>query len=108
MEIKITKRTLIDRRANSMENNWYYLIQGRIYNDTCTKFKRFKFVVFFDGEDLWDYFGKDYISNEDIKEYLNACIEGYTVLIGGYDDTDNFYNVCRETIDKFNEVHTYC
>ena len=56
MEIKITKTEKLQEINNSMVHNFYYLIHGRIYNDEKTRYKKFKFVLFFDAFDIQEYF----------------------------------------------------
>ena len=56
MEIKITKRTKLLEINNDMCHNFYYLINGRFYNDNHTAYRKFKFVSWFDIFDVDEYF----------------------------------------------------
>ena len=56
MEIKITKRTKLLEINNDMCHNFYYLVNGRFYNENKTAYRRFKFVIWFDIFDVDEYF----------------------------------------------------
>lgn len=104
MEIKITKKEKLQEINNSMCHNFYYLIYGHIYNDEKTRYKKFKFVLFFDAFDIQEYFEQDHYTKDNIKEYINALIDGYIGLIPNYNNTKDFYNTCNDTIEIFNRI----
>lgn len=104
MEIKITKKEKLQEINNSMVHNFYYLVHGRIINDEKTRYKKFKFVLFFDAFDIQEYFEKDYYTKDDIKEYVNALIDGYTGIIPDYNKTSGFFQVCNDTIERYNKI----
>jgi hypothetical protein len=109
MQIKITKRQRIyNNRVDLAGENFYYLVNGRIINDDNTKYKKFKFVVWFDSSDLYEAmqddkgkYNKDYYITP--LEYLNELIPTYTDYISSYDNCKDFYNICNDTIIKFND-----
>ena len=111
MKIKITRRELLRHDNNEMVTNWFYLVHGRLHNDDDTRYRKFKFVVWIDGEDLWFYDGDDDSTNEEEKwsyvpvdEYLNYyCIPSFTDLIRSYDDCNEFYDACIDSINNWNE-----
>lgn len=104
MEIKITKRQLLEEQNNDMTHNWTYLVYGKIYNDNHTRYRKFKFVVFFDSEDIYDWYEeKDYITQKDVSDYLDELISSNLFYINSYDDTKAFYELCNDTITKYNE-----
>ena len=110
MEIKITRRELLRHDNNEMVTNWFYLVHGRLVNDDDTKYKRFKFVVWIDGQDLWFYDGDGTTDNEEdwsfvpLDEYLNYyAIPSFTDCINSYDDCDYFYEICNDSIRNWNE-----
>lgn len=107
MNIKITKRTLLKEINNDMVHSFYYLINGRIQNEDKTKYRRFKFIVWFDVMDIQEYFEKDSYTQTDIREYLDIVIECHTATIKSYDDCKEFYNLCNETIENWNEKARY-
>ena len=45
---EITKTKKLIEQNNDMCHNYYYLINGRFYNSDKTKYKRFKYVEWFD------------------------------------------------------------
>lgn len=102
MEIKITKKEKLKEVNNCMCHNFYYLIHGQIINDDKTRYKKFRFVLWFDVFDILEYFEQDYYTKENIKEYIDVSIWGYLDLIHNYDDTTDFYNTCNDTIEKYN------
>lgn len=104
MEIKITKKEKLQEINNSMVHNFYYLIHGKIINDEKTKYKKFKFVLFFDAFDIQDYFEQDYYTKNDIKIYIDALIDGYIGLIPNYENTKDFYTTCNDTILRYNKI----
>ena len=104
MEIKITKRTLLKEVNNEMCHNWYWLIQGRIINDAGTRYRKFKFVEWFDVFDVQDYFEDGTYNKKRVLEYLNECIWSRVDLIRGYDNCEEFYLMCNETIENWNRL----
>lgn len=109
IDFEITKKTKLKEVNNEMAHNYYYLIQGRLYNDKkdkATRYKKFKFVEFFDIFDLQEYFDKDIITKTDIKNYLNDREIIELTLIKDYKDTKHikdFYEFCNETINDYND-----
>lgn len=104
MKIKITRRQNIYEVHNgTVGDQYYYLVHGKIYNDEYSKLKRFKFVVWFDGNDLWDFFGENYTADR-ILEYVNGLIHSYTSLIVDFDNCDEFYEACNKSIEHYNDM----
>ena len=90
-----------------MCHNYYYLIYGRIYNESKTRYRKFKYVEFFDIFDLQEYFEKDFITKEDIANYLNDIENVYLMNIKDYNDQktiNEFYAYCNETIENYNKT----
>ena len=52
--VEITKKELLMEQNNDMAHNFYYKINGKIYNKEKTKYKKFKFVLSYDIFDLQD------------------------------------------------------
>lgn len=105
MEIKITKTQKLLEVNNDMVHNFYYLVNGRIINDNKTKYKKFKFVLFYDIFDLQDYYEtENKITKQMEKEFRDDLIFGYTQYIKSYDDTKDFYNLCNDTIINYNNI----
>lgn len=105
VDYKITKKQKILEVNNDMVHNYYYLIYGHLYNEDKTRYRKFKFVVWFDICDLQEYFDKDWITKEDIKEYLEEQIDCNIAIIKDYNDTESlkqFYNFCNDTINDYN------
>ena len=104
MEIKITKKEKLQEINNSMVHNYYYLVHGRIINDENTRYKKFKFVLFFDAFDIQEYFEKDFYTKDDIKIYIDALIDGYISIIPDYNKTTGFFQICNDTIERYNKI----
>lgn len=106
MEIRITKREKLDEWSNSMCSGTEWLVHGRIINDDNTMYRPFKFIATIDGQDLWKDEYDD--ENEDCytyREYLDEImIPYYLDYIRSYDDCKDFYNLCNETINDYNEA----
>lgn len=111
VNFEITKKQKILEINNDMCHNYYYLIYGRIYNEEKTKYKKFKYIEYFDIFDVQEFFDdKEYITKEDIKDYLNNLENSYLLNIKDYNDRENiqeFYNYCNETIIKYNKIVKY-
>lgn len=107
MKIKITQKRKLLEVNNDMAHNYYYEIKGRFYNDDNTKYKRFSFVLWFDIFDLMEYFEKDYINENDIKDYLSNLSYSYLDMINSYEEAKEFYKFCNESIDNYNKIARY-
>lgn len=104
MEIKITKKQCIYKQYNDMVANEYWLVSGKIYNDDKTFSKKFRLVIWYDLQDIQEYFDKDYATEKDKKLYLDELIYSYTDTIKDYKDTKEFYDLCNETINNYNKL----
>ena len=108
--VELTKMKKLLEVNNSMCHNYYYVQYGRIYNKDRTQFRRFKFVEWSDLESICDYYEKDLVTNEEIRwcmgEYAWAtCDSKVDYLIKSFDDCQDFYDWCNETIKNYNK---YC
>lgn len=109
VDYKITKLMKIYEVNNDMVHNYYYVAYGKILNKDHTRCRKFKFVIWFDIFDVMEYFDKDRVSKEDIREYASALVynDSYLLNINDYDDIKHlkeFYEYCRETIDNYNKI----
>lgn len=108
VDFKITKKQKILEVNNDKAHNFYYLVYGHIYNEEKTRYRKFKFVEWFDIFDLQEYFDKDYITEDDIKQYVNELIDTTNITnIKDYNDKEglkNFYDFCNDTIRRYNNI----
>lgn len=107
VDFEITKRVKLLEINNEMAHNYYYLIYGKMYNENKTKIRRFKYIEWFDIFDLMEYFDKDIITSEDIKQYLFDIENCYLTNIENFDDIEKikeFYNYCNKTINNYNNI----
>ena len=110
MNIEYTKINKILEVNNDMAHNYYYVYYGRIYNENKTRYRKFKYVEWFDIFDLQEYYEKDIINKEDIRNYAETLENSYLLSIKDYDDTKHlkeFYNYCSETIKNYNRIVKY-
>lgn len=111
VNFEITKTQKLKEVNNSMCHNYYYIVYGRIYNESKTKYKKFKFIEWIDIFDMLEYYEKNFVTNEEIKNYVNDLIFGassaYTNNIKNFDDEKGlkeFYNYCNKTIEDYNKT----
>lgn len=108
VDFKITKQEKILEVNNCMCHNYYYLIHGRIYNENRTKFIRFKYIEWFDIFEVQEFFEeKEYITEKDIKNYLNSLENSYLLSIKSFDDIKGiteFISYCNQTIENYNKI----
>ena len=108
---EITKIQKLYEVNNDMAHNFYFIYYGKIINEKKTKFKRFKFVQWFDIFDVMEYFEKDFVSNENIKQYAEELSFVYELQnIKNYNDEKGlkeFYDFCNETIKNYNRIIKY-
>lgn len=111
VDFEITKIQKIKEINCDMCHNFYYLIHGKIYNENKTRFKRFKYIEWFDIFDLQEYFEKDLITKNEIKIYVENLVDNigisYIGDIKDYNDEKGlkeFYKYCNETIKDYNNI----
>jgi hypothetical protein len=109
-EVKITKTSKLLEVNNDMVHNFYYLVHGRIINENKTKYKKFRFVLFYDVFDLQEYWEDD--DNENVvitkdmeKQYRDDLIFSMVDTIKSYNDTKDFYELCNDTIENYNKIN---
>ena len=111
VDFKITKIQKLKEVNNSMCHNYYYIVYGRIYNESKTKYKKFKFVEWFDIFDMLEYYEKDFVTKEEIKNYADNLTDsiGCSYLCDVKSNNDekglkDFYNYCNQTIEEYNKI----
>lgn len=108
VDFEITKKQKLLEINNDMCHNYYYLIYGRIYNENKTRYKKFKYVEWFDIFDVQEFFeDKEYITKKDVEEYRDNIEIPYLYNIKNYNDEKGlkeFYNYCNETIEDYNKI----
>lgn len=105
--VELTTHKKIHEVNNDKCHNYYYVQYGRIYNAEHKRYRKFKFVVWFDIFDVQEYCEKDIITIKDIadcaSEFAWAEYELHSDLINTYDDCKEFYDWCNKTIDDYNK-----
>lgn len=103
MTTKITTANKIYEFRNRSIFNYYYLICGRLINDENSKFRPFKFVLYFDTNDVGEHANKlpKYVDKKDISNYIDYITSEFFGMINSYDDCTKFFNICKRTIDDY-------
>lgn len=107
MEIKITRKKKIGKSGNCWSDYiHYYLIHGRIISGDGKFYKPWKFVA----EVNFSADGWDMENQRDIPEaeILENVIAGYLDTIRSFEDCQEFYDLCNETIRKWNKCAIMC
>lgn len=110
MEIEYTKINLLYEQNNDMVHNFYYIYYGKIIDKEHRKYRKFKYIEWFDIFDLQEYYDKDFITKEDIRNYALSLENSYLLAIKDYDDKKHlkeFYDYCKETIENYNKIISY-
>lgn len=102
--VKITKRTLLHEMNNSMCHNFYFLVNGHIRNSDDTRYRKFRFVVWFELDDVAEFYDLYKVGKADVMNYLDECISCNVDTISSYDNVSCFYDFCRESIEHWNEL----
>lgn len=109
MEVKITKKTLLDSYSTSVCSGDWWLINGRIYNDDKTRYCRFRFVLWFDPvNDMWDSETETEILYDD---YMWDSIWAFCDCLGyDYDEQRiyRFVDKCNDSIEMWNDHVKRC
>lgn len=111
VDFKITKTTLLKEQNNDMAHNYYFLIQGRLYNEDKTKYRKFKFVEWVDIFDVQEYFDhKEWINVNDAKQFALECACSHIEQVKDFYDEKTlkeFYDYMVETIEDYNKLACY-
>ena len=101
--IKITKRECLENYNNEMCSFREYLVHGKIYNADNTRYRKFRFIINYEPNDICDFFEIDRYTKQHEKDYQDELIFSITNYINDYNDTTAFYSVCNDTINEHNE-----
>lgn len=107
VNVEYTKIQKINEVNNDMVHNYYYIYYGRIYNQEHTKYRKFKYIYWFDIFDVQEFFEKDVITKKDVREYALNIENSYLYNIKDYDNKESlkkFYENCNETIREYNKI----
>lgn len=110
VDFKITKTKLLREQNNDMCHNYYYLIQGRLYNEEKTKYRRFRFVEWFDIFDVMEFCDKDYVTKEEIKDFALEVAISQIETIKDFNDEKSikdFYHYAYESVENWNKMACY-
>jgi len=102
--VGITKRTLYYEVNNDMCHNYYYLVHVRIYNADRTRYRKAKFIVWVDADDVCEHIDADSYTKRDIQNLVDEIVFANLDRIKSYDDTKDFYDYCNSSIERFNKI----
>lgn len=112
MEIKITKKQLLQEMNNEMTSYKKYLVYAKIYNSNKTWSKNLKFVQTIFKEDIFDYAEKEYLTPKEQNEITNVFLYENLNYYNTDKDTSNLEdfklalkditNFCNQTIIDYN------
>lgn len=107
--VDVTKRVKVLEVDNYMAHTYYYLVHVRIYNADRTRYRKAKFIVWMDAQDVAEWANPESddcsYTKEDVLDLLANEIMNTCDLIKSYDDTAEFYAYCRQTIERFNSTY---
>ena len=107
IDFRITRMCkLLETNVNN-RHEYYYMFYGKLYNEDKTRFRRFKFVDWFDTTEVREYFNKDLITITDVKMYASfLCKDNcYLSEIEDFYDTrhlEKFFDYCSDSINVYN------
>lgn len=107
VKYEYTKINKIYEVNNDMCHSFYYIYYGRMYNEEHTRYRKFKYIEWFDIFEVQEFLEKDYITKEDIREYALNIENHYLNRIKNYYDKEGlreFYDYCNETIKNYNNL----
>ena len=104
MKKRITKMSLIKEVDNEMCHNYYYVVNGRVYNKDGTRYKKIKFILWNDIESICDYLGSACVTRQEIKDcFLENAYNFIECNDCDFDNFEPFMAVCNATIDDYNK-----
>lgn len=111
-DFTFTKMRLIYEPNNDMVHNYYWCYDVRHFV-TDKSFYRYRFVRWFDIQDVCDYYGKDRVTKKEIREYAAEIGMGFfdtycpKTIEGGRcakEDIIKCRKACSETIENYNRL----
>lgn len=101
----ITRKRLIREVNNDKTHNFYYEFNFRVYVN-ATHFFKGNFVLWFDTEDLAEFFDSDTFTRKQIGEYANVIGVSFLASAPTKEVTSEtmraFFAECEKTIENFN------
>lgn len=114
MNIKITKKSVLQEYCNSTTSEYSYLIHGKLYNDEQNAFIRFKFIISFDAIDYDEYLEEENLkaSKKAFNDYKNLLIDcfisnAFDCMNGDFENRGKFIDICNDSIIAYNKRHNY-
>lgn len=111
MDIKITKKEILQDINNEMNTYKTYLVHAKITNSNNTWSKKLKFIYTIEKNEIFEYVDKAYLTQQEQKEITNEIL--YFALETYNTDKDtseinDFKNALTEMIDYCNyTIHEY-
>lgn len=116
MEIKITKKEILENVSNEMNTYKKYLVYVNAYNTNRTYRFKTKFIYTIEHNELFEYADKDFLTLKEQKEITNEILYSILDTFNTEKDTSNFEDFkiavknlrefCNETIREYNKSIT--
>lgn len=101
MEKRITKLISLGNAISEKCCNYYFLAYVRFYNEDRTAYRKAKFVIWLDSEDVMEWLDSDEYTMQDVRDEAMELAVNTLDMIKSYDDCQDFYDYCNETIRRF-------
>lgn len=104
MEIKITKKEILQEMNNEMCAFKKYLVHFKLLDATRKFYKTGKFVQVIEHNEIFEYADKDFLTeqqqNKTTNEILIDIISNYCE---NFEDTKELQKFCNDTIKEYNK-----
>lgn len=104
MEIKITKKEILQEMDNEMCTFKKYLIHFKLLDATRKFYKKGKFIHTIEHDEIFEYANRDYLTelqqSKIANEILIDIISGYCE---NFEDTKELQKFCNDTIKEYNK-----
>lgn len=104
MEIKITKKEILQQMDNEMTTYKEFLVHFRLLNETKKCYKKGKFVQVIYHNDPFEYADKDYLTEQQQNKITNEIlIDIISSYCENFEDTKELAKFCNDTIKEYNK-----
>lgn len=104
MEIKITKKEILQEMDNEMCTFKEYLVHFKLLDDTRKFYKKGKFVQAIEHNEIFEYADKDYLTEQQQNKITNEIlIDIISSYCENFEDTKELAKFCNDTIKEYNQ-----
>lgn len=103
MDIKITKKEILQEMNNDMTTYKKYLVYFKLLDDTKKFSRKGHFIQVVYHDDLFEFADADRLTEKQQKEITNEIlIDTIYSYCQNFEDTNDLYNFCNNTIKEYN------